>query len=901
MSQETMEELPYIESESPPGNVGVVSSGSGRSQSKKRRIAGACDLCKRKKIRCNSSKMPDNRCTNCVQYGVECTHKEVGKTLGSAKSYVESLEARLEKMDRLLNKLVPGINVNQEVDRLEAEEEDDPQTLSRNDDDHLERMLSTDLSKLKLSAPLNRFFGQSSSVQLILTALDLKKEYTGKEVDLPKYDHFRRDEFWAIPPWLSNNPECCIDLPAYTYPPQDLMPSLIDAYFEQINYFLPLLHRPTFERGIREDLHISDPMFGATLLQVCALGARYSNDPRVLVDGSAEPRSAGWRWHEQVSPMRKSLFKKTTLYELQMLTLYVLFASSSEMPQGIWAVLGFALRLAQEVGAHRKKNIRGTPSAEDELWKRAFWIILSLDRHLSSESGRPCGLQDEDFDVGPPLDCDDEFWETGFHQPPGKPSTVAFFNTYLRLTDILASAMRLVYSIKRVKSAPDNVPLRSQQQIIAELDSALNNWMDSVPAHLKWNPACGNRLFLKQSATLHATYYSVQVLIHRPFIPSPRNPLQTSFPSLAICTNAARSCCHVLEAFSRLSVLPLAHLQKIVFSAAVILLLNIWSGKRSGYAPNPKREMEDVQRCIQILEACEGRWALAGRLRDILSALAYAGDVPVSDPPATCRPSTSRSKRPREAEDSTLTSTTLSSSSSTSASPSPASPPDEVRSIAGVRRVSKTTTAPPESQVVPTTPNFALPMYSNELARLPIYGQFNFMDSMPSTVTEPNTVPTFPAPSMSSMPTSMEGRPPSFILDPSIFPPTAPSNMAGTVSSCTRMAPYALDAFFRQQQSVGNGEPADSLNYTTNFPTNPTAFPTVTSADLESYMARPGSGCPFGSAPMDLSSVTMPELDQDIIAMWSTAPTTLELDDWSSYISSVGQMTQSTSQSHQNV
>ncbi|KAJ3512942.1 hypothetical protein NLJ89_g3232 [Agrocybe chaxingu] len=698
--------------------------------------------------------------------------------------------------------LVPGINVNQEIDRLTAEDEDNPQTLSRNDDDHLERMLSVDLSKLKLSPPLNRFFGQSSSVQLILTALDLKKEYTGQEVDLPKFYCFRRDEFWAIPPWVSSNAERCSDLPTYAFPPGDLMPSLIDAYFEQINYFLPLLHRPTFDRDIRENLHISDPMFGATLLQVCALGARYSNDPRVLADGTAEPRSAGWRWHEQVSPMRKSLFKKTTLHELQMLTLYILFSSSSEAPQGTWAVLGFALRLTQEVGAHRKKNIRGTPSAEDELWKRAFWAILSMDRHISSESGRPCGLQDEDLDVERPLECDDEFWETGFHQPPGKPSTVAFFNSYLRLTDILASAMRLVYSIKRTKSAPDNVPVRSQQQIIADLDSAMNNWMDSVPAHLKWNPACGNPLFLKQSASLHATYYNVQVLIHRPFIPSPRNPLQTSFPSLAICTNAARSCCHVLEAFSRLSVLPLAHLQKTVFTAALILLLNIWSGKRSGYAPNPKREMEDVRRCMQILEACEGRWALAGRLRDILSALAYAGDVPVSNPPAACSPPTSRSKRPREAEDSTFTSTTLSSSSSTSTSPSPASQPDEVRNIAGVRRVSKTTmTAPRESQVAPTTPNFALPMYSSELAQLPIYGQFNFMDSMRSSVAEPNTVPTLPTPSMSSIPTSMEGGPPSFMLDPSIFASAGPSNTAETVSSSARMAPYALDAFLRQQQS----------------------------------------------------------------------------------------------------
>ncbi|KAF8964890.1 hypothetical protein BDZ97DRAFT_822535 [Flammula alnicola] len=83
-----------------------------RSQSKKRRIPGACDICKRKKS--DSGEMPDNRCSNCVQFGFECTHKEVTETLGPAKGYVERLEARLEKMDRLLSKLLPGLDVNQE-------------------------------------------------------------------------------------------------------------------------------------------------------------------------------------------------------------------------------------------------------------------------------------------------------------------------------------------------------------------------------------------------------------------------------------------------------------------------------------------------------------------------------------------------------------------------------------------------------------------------------------------------------------------------------------------------------------------------------------------------------------------------------------------------------------------
>ena len=104
----------------------------------------------------------------------------------------------------------------------------------------------------------------------------------------------------------------------YIYPDADLIPSLIDAYFLHFNIFMPLLHRPTFEKSVAEGLHFKDSMFGAILLLVCAHGSRYSEDPRVLAEGSDSPRSAGWKWFEQVNVFRRTLYQRTTLYELQM-------------------------------------------------------------------------------------------------------------------------------------------------------------------------------------------------------------------------------------------------------------------------------------------------------------------------------------------------------------------------------------------------------------------------------------------------------------------------------------------------------------------------------------------------------------------------------------------------------
>ena len=98
--------------------------------------------------------------------------------------------------------------------------------------------------------------------------------------------------------------------------------------------------------------------------------------------------------------------------------------------------------------------------------------------------------------------------------------------------------------------------------------------MDSVPEHrgqtsclfkkrnfdlmmcqpVRWEPLQDNEIFYDQSVVLYATYHHLQISIHRSFIPSPHKPSpMTPFPSMAICTNAARACSHVIDVTKRRS------------------------------------------------------------------------------------------------------------------------------------------------------------------------------------------------------------------------------------------------------------------------------------------------------------------------------------------------------------
>lgn len=74
--------------------------GNGRD-AKRRRIARACDMCRKKKIKCDGK---EPKCSHCQNYKTECIFTQVEKKRNPPKGakYIESLENRLGRMESLL-------------------------------------------------------------------------------------------------------------------------------------------------------------------------------------------------------------------------------------------------------------------------------------------------------------------------------------------------------------------------------------------------------------------------------------------------------------------------------------------------------------------------------------------------------------------------------------------------------------------------------------------------------------------------------------------------------------------------------------------------------------------------------------------------------------------------------
>lgn len=165
---------------------------------------------------------------------------------------------------------------------------------------------------------------------LMQHATAVKTETTGVEISSGK--NIRRPFFWDLrsvsflishQPWFALNKKqwevehVNSDLPQFEFPDKDLLDHLVSLYFERLNLYAPLLHRPTFERDLANDLHLHDTGFGQVVLMVCALASRCTNDPRVTLPNDKTGLSSGFKFFRQTRLMRNKILDRASLYDLQ--------------------------------------------------------------------------------------------------------------------------------------------------------------------------------------------------------------------------------------------------------------------------------------------------------------------------------------------------------------------------------------------------------------------------------------------------------------------------------------------------------------------------------------------------------------------------------------------------------
>ncbi|KAH8767955.1 fungal-specific transcription factor domain-containing protein [Hyaloscypha sp. PMI_1271] len=578
-------------------------------EAKRRRIARACDMCRKKKIKCDG-KMP--ACTHCINYKTECVFTQVEKKRNPPKGakYIEGLENRLGRMESLLRLsglLTEDDNGRTDLGTLEkrlAEKRESQRqseapgsqptspshstpnegsgstprstlaspepnskngdkrksTISEKSEEEVEALSDMMCSLVTNNCGETRYIGSSSGFSIFSPkGIQWVNEKTGDSSFQEMISSASVDEN----KWMYWKPEVFSDLfrrPIFQQlPPKAECVSLLKDFFENFNCMFPLFHQPTFMHLVDRQ-YSRDPYEGsgwwASLNVTLAIAHRLrvmSN----LVPKDEDEKAWGYL-KNAIGVFTELTLRNTDLLSVQALLGMAMFLQGTPNPQPSFFLVAAALRSSHSIGLHKKGSGFNLNPVEIEQRKRVFWIAYMLDKDICLRSGRPPAQDDDDMNVElPSADPEDNIGNIPLADGKGK---VNLFRLMCEFATIESKVYKQLYSTKASKQSDGEL-----LNTIGELDHLLEEWKDSIPVDFRpeHEIKASHTPLILHIVVLHFSYYNCLTTIHRMSVhhgywtsrlsnyaiqglnARPLNP--RVFSSAALCVSAARASIHLIK------------------------------------------------------------------------------------------------------------------------------------------------------------------------------------------------------------------------------------------------------------------------------------------------------------------------------------------------------------------
>ncbi|OOQ87802.1 C6 transcription factor [Penicillium brasilianum] len=336
-------------------------------------------------------------------------------------------------------------------------------------------------------------------------------------------------------------------------PVSNLVSHLCDLFFAHLGCSFPFLQRERFLQDLK-DKKIDTMLVDA----VCSLAARFSPHPLLgppqapPIDRSQPPADVnlcerGLPFAHRAMNALVDALACPTLSAVQACLLLAYEQFGSNHDSGLWMYLGISIRMAQDLGLQKLQGLKYnygqkgvTPSAvvtghagklrEDQYddldahqspknippvigAERArerervdsFWSIFFLDRVISSGTGRPVTLRDEDIELCFPLQSESQLpngWPAPF------PPLIRIIHLYGRVTD-------LINGIQDANHVTSDTLKR-----LAGMESDLTGIYQRLSPRLHFNAANFQAYVKAKEGTnfilLHFWFHTLIVLLHQP-------------------------------------------------------------------------------------------------------------------------------------------------------------------------------------------------------------------------------------------------------------------------------------------------------------------------------------------------------------------------------------------------
>ncbi|KAE8138310.1 major facilitator superfamily domain-containing protein [Aspergillus pseudotamarii] len=570
-------------------------------------------------------------CSNCQKAGAACDKATVRQESGQQNAYTRALEERIEYLESQLKSGRTGNNASSGVSSPVAAflSPQNQKSIQRSSPTGIDHNAIGDLVGFlalnSLEAPA--YVGSSSGVSLAANLGEMVQTTVWNQVLAPPrglesaqstgngLSTSNANLGLSYQPVSTRNagdrsrpPRMEELLAKGAEPPNDEMGSrIMNAYLTRLHTRYPFLDRRELWRlhearwqlakKKREELSKAEKFgifqlyivyaIGATFLQ---LSERYSYIP---------PERFYMTGLQQASAMCEA----RSIENIKAMTLLVVYHLRSASSQGVWYMIGLAMRTAIDLGLHRKANEVNLDPFTAQLRRRLFWTVYYLERVVSMSLGRPFSIADRNIDLPLPLDVNDDVRDSAILTAvplADRPTTMTFALYLIRIRQIDSKVQHKIYRADR--------PLHTLRSKMDRLFLELEEWKQS--ALLRFSGADLDYPMLHYNRALR--------LLIQPFLPS----LPLTDPYYHICLRAAGDICQTHKRLHQ--TLEYGHsflAVQTVFMAGITLLYALWTHTSEVWSVQMSN---DIRACSTVLFVMGERAAWVKKYRDAFELLVNA-------------------------------------------------------------------------------------------------------------------------------------------------------------------------------------------------------------------------------------------------------------------------------------
>ncbi|KAJ5376793.1 hypothetical protein N7509_013679 [Penicillium cosmopolitanum] len=488
----------------------------------------ACQLCRKKKARCNRAQP----CAQCIRHNVPCVYDDRHMKPGLRAGVVDQLCRRIETLE---NMFLGQEMIWQQMWQIMCPDTSIPES-------YKQPPTIPDLAgrreKLKSSLLLAALSRGNGRIPQELEKDSADVEPVERPAKRPRLNDVDSPSFLVNPNSDSN-----------WMPPAEIINELVDFYHVNIHPWIPILHMDRF----RERIQLADerPRITCILHAIIAVCIRFSRNNH-LPDG--EPKS-----QMAEKSRRKVILDSTESFSVENLQALVILAFETigrGRGPSSWSIVGSMVSTVEHLQLNVEEDVLHSAASlgetlirrmvflspsqswsEAEERRRIFWTVFLMDRFCSISTGWKVSLTNND--VKRRLPCEGALWQKGqeiqtpyFGIADSKDNVTTPISNGKRSTDAECqdSIGGFAYNIEATESlalvanfflhhafiVDDAQKAQMWLMQFKELDLRLIQWKLYLPS--KWREACALNCdgVMDPNLTLaHITHNTAVILLHQ--------------------------------------------------------------------------------------------------------------------------------------------------------------------------------------------------------------------------------------------------------------------------------------------------------------------------------------------------------------------------------------------------